>query len=209
MTNQEIIDKKLEIFDRKIEEYYFSNLPSIFKGRKDLPFQRFNVINIYKKFSTKLNVISKDQLAYKLIDIKLIFSYLKTTKELFYLGPTLIVGNDELEKLNPNTISLLRENHYRVYLISILIEQILDLLQIIYFDELEDFRKNKWNNLVKKISPKFNFTSSEKQMIVDFKSFYRTAEFHKNSKVRGFLSKNKWDHFQKEEEIIEKLLYRI
>lgn len=205
---QSNMEDVLKTFDSKIDEYYLSCLPPIFKERKDLPFQTINILSIYKKYLSQLKRIKGFQLAYKLIDIKLHLSYLKTTTSYFYRGTTLIVGDNNLEKLNPNTISLLRENHYRVFLISILIEEILDLLQIIFFDELGDFKRNKWEKLVEKINVKFKFEEKEEEMINKLKE-YRTAEFHKYSKVRGFLSKEKWDHFQEEEKTIEELLGRL
>lgn len=208
VVNEQPLEDYLAIFDSKIDEYYISCLPPVFKGRKDLPFQAFNVLALYKKFYGNLVALEPYKLAYKLIDIKLNFCYLKTTHRYFYRGATLIVGNNEIEKLNPNTFSKLQENHYRVYLISILIEQILDLLQIIFFDELKDSKEDKWGELVKKIAPKFKFTAEEAAMISGFKA-YRTAEFHKYSKVRGFLSKERWNHFQDEERVLEGILKRI
>ena len=212
--------KKLEIFNRKIDEYYClcSDIPVnyldsmnwsfINKGLVTHPVVNFNIIKIYKRNSKNLKNLKKINLVNKLIDIKLNLSYLETTNKYFYQGPTLLVVNGNIQKLNFNTFSLLRENHYKVYLISILIEEILDLLQIIFFDELKDYKKAKWDNLVEKIDKKFAFEDKEKQFIKDFK-VYRTSEMHKYSQVRGFLSREKWNHFQQEKDNINNILKRI
>jgi len=211
MTDEE----KLEIFNNKIDEYYLSCLDKGFVAyfnTKDrintLPVPMIDIAEIYKKFSKKLKNIPLHQLTYKLVDVKLNFCYLKTTKEHFYRGATLIVGNNELKKLNPNTFSLLRENHYRIYLVSVLIEKLLDLLQIIFFDELDDPKKDKWGKLANKLCKISILNKSEVDTITNFKN-NRTSELHEFSATIGFLSKSNWNHFQKEESMLTSVLHRI
>ncbi|NJM77206.1 MAG: hypothetical protein HC852_17265 [Acaryochloridaceae cyanobacterium RU_4_10] len=130
----------------------------------------------------------------------------------FYLGVTLIVGNDEVEKLNPATISLLRNSHYRVYLISALTESLLDCMQLIFLQTIKDYKKNKWGNIMEQLKSHgidSIIFPEEQQKLLTFKDSYRTSELHKFSKVRSFMSKDQWDHFQEEEDILANALERL
>ena len=44
------------------------------------------------------------------------------------------------------------------------------------------------------------------EVLIRFRDKYRTAELHKYSAVRAFTSKDKWDHFQVEENIIKEVI---
>lgn len=180
----------------------------------DIPFIKFNIYNLILGLSNerRYDEQSIERIGKKLIDIKMMYCFLRTTMECFYLGTTLIVGNDEVEKLNPNTISLLRNSHYRVYLISALTESMLDCMQLIFLGMIKDYSKNKWGKILDQLKEhdiEEILLPSEQQRLLDFKDNYRTAELHKFSKVRSFISKDKWDHFQDEEEILANALGRL
>lgn len=214
----------IDVVNTKFDEYFFF-LISQKSGRSgfqfsyentgaDISFIRFNIYNFLSKLliQEKYDDQSIERIGKKLIDIKMLYCFLCTTMEYFYLGTTLIVGDDEVGKLNPATISLLRNSHYRVYLISALTESILDCMQLIFLGVIKDYRKNKWENVLDQLKihdiDKI-IMPGEQQKLLKFKDNYRTAELHKFSKVRSFISKDKWDHFQEEEEILVSALDRL
>ena len=140
-------------------------------------------------------------LGYKLVDIKMLYGFLKTTNDYFYLGTTLIVGNGEFHKLNPATLSLLREDHYRVYLVAALTEALLDFMFMLLKGRQKDFKKNKWQSIIDALKPEIDglLSPDAQQRLLAFKDKYRTAELHKGSCVRGFINKDQWNHFKQEE----------
>jgi len=211
------------IFNAKFDEFIFQLLNKRLRGSgfkftydnsgKDIPFIKFNIykllFNIQRNYNYKEEVIMK--IGYKLVDIKMSYAFLKSSHDRFYQGIALIVGNNEIEKLNPNTISILQQDHYLVYIISILYEQILSTLQLIYLGKIKDYKKNQWNKIYESLDEyiKNIITKEEHDKLNIFKESYRTSELHKYSAIRGFLSKEKWDHFQDEEKILEKILERF
>ncbi len=211
------IESKIAIFEEKIEEYFLSCLPSGIQHLEDKsrlqewPLYKFNIQSIYQSIQDNKRV-PQDLIAScvdKLIDIKLVFCYLNTTTEYFYRGPTLIVGNNEIEKLNPDTISLLRENHYKVYLISIMVENILDFFVIVFRNRIADYKRGKWKKILddmlkRGVIPSVN--DENVATLLAFKKKYRTAELHKFSAVRAFTAKEKWDHFQTETNIVRNII---
>ena len=52
-------------------------------------------------------------------------------------------------------------------------------------------------------------TLKYRDLLINFHDYYRIGEFHKFSPVRGFTSKKKWNHFQKEEEALSKIITNI
>lgn len=213
---------KIAIFEEKIEEYYLSCLPYMYQQylQKDTkvleqwPIFKFNIQSIYKAIIASDYIPKElyDKCADKLIDIKLILSYLLTTTECFYRGPTLIVGNNEIEKLNPNTMSLLRENHYKVYLISVIIENILDLLQLVFDKQIKDYKKSKWEKVLMSVLEKGYLSSINEENVkalLEFKERYRTAELHKYSSVRAYTAKKKWNHFELESKIVREIIENL
>jgi len=211
------IESKIGIFEEKIEEYFLSCLPSGLQQLEDKsflqewPLYKFNIQSIYRSIQdSKLvpeNLIEK--CADKLIDIKLMFCYLNTTTEYFYRGPTLIVGNNKLEKLNPNTISLLRENHYKVYLISVIVENILDFFELVFHGRVANYKKGKWSKILADVLKRrviATVNDENVKILLAFKEKYRTAELHKFSAVRAFTAKEKWDHFETEIDIIKGII---
>jgi hypothetical protein len=148
------------------------------------------------------------KLGYKLVDIKMLYGFLKTTTDYFYFGPTQIVGNGEFHKLNPATLSLLREDHYRVYLVAALTEALLDFMYMLLKGSQKDFKKNKWQSIIDALKPEIDglLSPDAQQRLLAFKDKYRTAELHKGSCVRGFINKAQWNHFQQEERDLEEAL---
>ena len=152
------------------------------------------------------------KLGYKLVDIKMLYGFLRTTEDYFYLGPTVIVGNNEFQKLNPATLSLLRGDHYRVYLVAALTEALLDFMHMLFKGKQAAYQKGKWQKLIKALEPAGIddlLPPDARQRLLGFKEKYRTAELHKFSCVRGFISKAEWDHFQQEERDLEAALGRL
>ncbi len=98
------------------------------------------------------------------------------------------MGNDKLEKLNPNAVSLLRSKHYKVYLLSILIEEILDFFLLFFERKSKTNKRGKWKRLIQMIISKTgdDIISSEDKVIIEDFQKNRTAEFHQHSRVRGF-----------------------
>ena len=211
------LDDRIHIFEAKIEEYYLSSIPGICDLSdksffEEWPIRKFCIYTLFKALKSKVDSAVHARLVDKLIDIKLHYSYLDTTHQHFYRGPTLIVGNNEIEKLNPNTIALLRENHYKVCLISLLTEQMLDLLELILTSKASDPKNNKWGKRISLIKTRTGdaiLTEAEGKKLLSFRDRYRTAEFHKNSTVRAFTSKKQWNHFQTEVDVLKRVLARI
>jgi hypothetical protein len=173
------------------------------------PLFRFSIQRIYLGVLQRLGAGRADLVSDKLIDIKLHYSYLRTVLEHFHRGTTLIVGNNELEKLNPATISLLRGIHYRVYLISVLAEQLFDLLYALQTGKYADFKKNKWSKIIEVVRSAHGesiITAVDSELLLAFKSKYRTSELHKFSMVRAFTGKSEWSHLQPEQDALERVL---
>jgi len=217
MNNLESNINKLTVFQDKYREYYLRLLPKNirhFESLKQWPIFKFDLVSLYKNISNydSFTTYELNQISDKLIDIYIIYCYLMTTTFLFYLGPTLIVGSGKIQKLNPNTISLLRENHYKVYLISVLTENLLDFLHLIFLHKIGDYKKNKWGKIIDIVQKETNediITVEDKDLLIGFRDHYRTGEFHKFSPVRGFTSKHKWNHFQEETKVLSKFISNI
>ena len=140
------------------------------------------------------------------------FAYLLTVGQHFYRGTTLIVGNNEIDKLNPRTISLLRATHYRVYLLSVLAEQILDLLWLLLEGKPSNHKKGKWDKILERVQAATGeavVTQEDASLLREFKAQYRTAELHKCSMVRALTGKPQWTHLQDEEQAIARVLQRL
>jgi hypothetical protein len=99
-----------------------------------------------------------------------------------------------------------------VYLLSVLIEQILDFLWLVTEGKTANFKKGKWGKIICQIQAKTGqalVTDSDAILLQTFKEQYRTAEMHKFSMVRAMTGKDKWDHLQEEENAASSLLKRI
>lgn len=213
------MNNRLEIFENKIEEYFVACLPSGIQSLpdnsflKEWPLFKFSIKRLYEILVEVVPAESSFALAGKLIDVKLHYAYLLTINDYFLPpGPTLIVGNNELDKLNPATFCLLRGIHYRVFLLAVLIEQTLDLLGLIFEEKITDLKKNKWNrrlDTIKNYTQHHLISTSDARLLLDFKEKYRTAEFHKFSAVRAMTAKDHWNHLQQEEQAIGSLLSNI
>lgn len=211
--------KNTSVYNGKFDEYVFnfflttSGVPVHLAEtvRAQNPVAKFDIGKIMELLAVTIEEDRLCRIESKLRDIKMIYSFLFVTNYELRPGYTLVVGNDEVEKLNPNTIHLLRINHHRVYLLSVLTESLLDLLQLIIIGKIKDYKKNKWSSIYKSLLPKVQtiLPESEFGKLMNFKDVYRTGELHKFSPVRQFLSKEKWDHFQAEQEILESALQKL
>ncbi|OIO31968.1 MAG: hypothetical protein AUJ18_05365 [Candidatus Hydrogenedentes bacterium CG1_02_42_14] len=176
------------------------------------PYFRFSIERIYSAACRTAPATAHDQIADKLLDLKLHYGYLLTIHEHFYRGATLIVGNGNFAALNPNTISLLRSIHYRVYLLSIVIEQALDLIGLIQTGQIPAHRKNKWQKIIATIQLSTShliISSGDAALFLSFKDRFRTAEMHKFSMVRGLMNQDSWTHLQEEELAVGRLLANV
>lgn len=198
---------QLKIFEAKIEAYYLSCMPKIAQSEDksfllDWPLYKFSIARLHAAME---QIVAKEvfaQLGDKLIDIKLHYAYLLTVEDQFHRGATLIVGNNEIEKLNPNTLSALRGIHYRVYLLSVLFEQTLDLLHLALTGKESNFKKGKWKRIIditRAATIEAIISSADATLIDTFKAKFRTAEMHKFSMVRALTSKESWNHLHEEE----------
>jgi hypothetical protein len=207
----------LGLFEEKIEAYFQSCHPWIDKlpdksFLAEWPLYKFSITTLSAALEHRTAIDIHRQIRDKLIDIKLHYAYLATIDEHFYRGATLIVGNGELEKLNPRTISLLRAVHYKVYLLSVLIEEILDLLWLVVDGKASNFQRRKWDKIIERVDGVTGTSIIDAQSancIKEFKSSFRTAEMHKFSMVRAFTSKANWNHLQAEQEVVASILRRM
>jgi hypothetical protein len=207
-------------FNDKIDEYYSFSMRSRWgadaltaKVLATFPLCRFVIHDILTSLVNKGRTPEQiEEIGCKLIDIKLAYCFRLIAQDRFYIGPALIVGNDEIEKLNPYTLSILQEDHYKVYLLSIMIEKSLDLMQLIHSGEAKDHKNDKWNKIIVSLPKEYKdriIGTAASQMFSDFKDKYRTAEMHKSSMVRAFTAKNQWNHFQAEEKAVDEMLSRL
>jgi hypothetical protein len=213
-------DNKITLFEEKIQEDYRVCLQkgirriAVHLSLQDWPLYKFNIAAIYKSICDNQMVPNglKEKCADKLIDIKMMYCHLDTLMEHFYWGITLIVGNNQLEKLNPNTMSLLRENHYKVYLLAVIIENILDFFWMVFQKEIANFKRAKWDKILEatmKMNVIATINEDNVQVLLAFRNKYRTAELHKFSAVRAFTANNQWNHFQVEENLVRDILADI
>jgi hypothetical protein len=147
-----------------------------------------------------------------LSDLKFLLYSLETITDHFYTGPFKIVGNSDYEKANLNPLSFLQGNHYRVFLISITYERIMDFLELVHFGRALDAKRDRWGKQYARLSRVrgFNMVSpSEHAAMITFRNRVRRAEVHGLSNVFRQLDDTKWDHFQDEERLIEAVLLRI
>jgi hypothetical protein len=212
------MNDRLQLFEQKIEEYFFSCYPE-FAAMPDTsflaqwPLYKFSIVRLHAALAATLH---DEQLAgaigEKLIDIKLHYAYLLTITPHFYRGTTVIVGNNEIEKLNPRTISLLRGTHYRVYLLSVLKEQTLDLLWLVHERKPSNYKKGKWNKILEHIQTATGsaiVTADDSSLLLQFKEQFRTAEMHKSSMIRALTGKPQWTHLQEEESAASRVLAQL
>ena len=96
------METRLQVFERKIEQYYLSCIPTIEAMTdktflKDWPFYKFSIVRLHAALGNCFeNPAVHESVGEKLIDIKLHFAYLLTVVDHFYRGAALIVGNDEI-----------------------------------------------------------------------------------------------------------------
>jgi hypothetical protein len=200
--NLKIDDYWVELINLQSSAKLFSR--EMLKSRAAIKFDLSEIAILTAQIPDRSDVA--DAIIWKAVDLKLTTIYLLDSFGRFYIGPTVIVGNGEFEKLNRNTLSLLQGNHYRVYLISTAIEQALDLFQLLVLGQLYDHKKDKWGKIIERCNLEKSMLPNMSKQILKFRDEYRVSEYHKSSKVRSFLSKNEWNHFQDEEKMVENLL---
>jgi len=210
-------EAKIKVFEEKIQEYYLACLQrgvrciAVYSSLQEWPLFKFSICTIYKSICDN-QVVPEDlreKCADKLIDIKLMYCYMDTLMEHFDWGMTPIVGNNELEKLNPHTMSMLRQNHYKVYLLSVIIESILDFFEMVVQKRVAPYKRGKWRKILEatmksNIMPAIN--EENVGILLAFHDKYRTAELHRFSAVRRFTAQNQWNHFQVEENLVRDIL---
>lgn len=193
------------------------------KGRGELisqiefdrfPVMRFDVSGIFKGIleKHKLTKLSHDRIAGILSDLKFLMYFIDSIDDFFSLGITRIVGNSEYEKVGLNTLSLLQGNHYRVYLITLIYERTLDLLELIEFDRLTDTKRNKWGKKYEIIRAKSKNCPIEKaqhELLIELRDKTRRAEIHGLSSTFRQLKAPEWNHFQQEERAVTQILISI
>ncbi|MGA3086060.1 MAG: hypothetical protein ABSE95_14905 [Thermodesulfobacteriota bacterium] len=199
----------LELWQRKtrghmLEDVYFKNFS----------IRRFSIDEICEGISRRecLSDTSIGRVSAILSDLKLLFYFLGNTVDYFYVGTAKIVGNSNFQEVGLNTLSLLQRNHYKVFLISGIYERILDLLELINFDEISDVKRDKWGKKYEKLSQIETFSiisPAEHKKMIAFRDRIRRAEIHGLSSVFRQLKAEKWDHFQEEENLLRDLLLRI
>jgi len=210
---------RLEFFQNKLTEYFLHEF-ELAIGRvpteSNLSYwsgQKVNTLSIFDEIiaTTSYSETFPDQLSDKLIDISFSFCYYRID-EINNLQTTLIVGKDNIEQLNPNTLEVLRRNHYRVYLISILFEQLLTVLYLIDHGTIFDTKNSKWEKLINSSHDlhelKF-IDENAKKIILDFKVDYRRTELHGWSATRAFLNRDQWCHFQEQFKIAKQIVDTI
>jgi hypothetical protein len=208
---------RLTTFEEKIEEYYLSCMPKIARLEnkeflREWPLYKFSIVSLHSSMAASVAPDVLDLLGEKLIDIKLHYCYLLTVHEYFYPGATIIVGNDEIDKLNPKVLSLLRGIHYRVYLLSVIIEQTLDLLHLALEGKPSNVNKRKWGKLISIVQSHTQqeiISLSDLELIERFKNNVRTAEMHKFSMVRALTGKEHWTLLQDEELAVARILANV
>lgn len=199
----------LELWKRKtrgnaLEEEYFRNFP----------IRKFKIDRIGELIDKRgrLSKRSIGRVSAILSDLKLLFYFIDNVTDYFYVGMAKIVGNSNYHEVGLNTLSMLQGNHYKVFLISVIYEKILDLLELINFDKISDQKNNKWGKKFKKLCQIENFsliTITEHEKMIVFRDKIRRAEIHGFSSVFRQLDAEKWDHFQDEENLLRNLLLRI
>lgn len=199
----------LELWKRKtrgnvLSEEYFQNFP----------IKRFNIVHIYNSIlkEGKLSENSGRRISAILSDLKFLFYFLGNVTDYFYVGTAMVVGNSKYEEVGLNTLSILQGNHYRVYIISVTYERILDLLELVEFDNITDPKNDKWGKKFNKLCQQGKhkiISPEEHEKMIAFKNSIRTSEIHKLSNVFRQLAKEKWDHFHEEQTLIQTLLLRI
>lgn len=146
------------------------------------------------------------ELAQRLIDVKLNFTFLWNVAHSWYQGAFTIPGNNNLEGVTPEAVSCLFGLSQKIYYLSLLTEKTLDLVEYITKGKCSDPKKGKWEKKLKILAVYLDISEADQRLILAFKDCYRTAEFHKLSSVRSMTAKDRWNFLQKEENLLERVL---
>lgn len=206
--NKEDIDSIVETWNNIINEYldfkYMLDLGIVIPGTK---IHKFDIRELYLKLKHKDNL--KNELAYRLIDVKFYQCFDWNIMFDQYKDTFKIIGNNDLLEITPEAMNWMNGVTYRISLLSILIEKSLDLIEFVYLGKIKDHKKGKWAKKLDVISNFIEISDFEKKQILDFKESYRTAELHKMSSVRAMTSKPKWISVKEEEDLINDILKRF
>ncbi len=206
--NKEDIKSIIEMWNMIFNEYldykYILDIGIVISGTK---VHDFDIIKLYQNL--KYLDSEKNELAYRLIDVKMYLCFSWSIMFVEYEEAFKIVGHNELHEITPEAVNWINGLIYRISLLSILTEKTFDLIEYVINGKVKDHKKGKWEKKLEVISKYIEITEEEKKQILDFKKSYRTAEFHKISAVRAMTSKEKWISIQGEEKIIYDILNRF
>ncbi|SDY07281.1 hypothetical protein SAMN05444411_1197 [Lutibacter oricola] len=206
--NKEDIESIVKIWNSIIDEYldykYLRKIGVRISGTK---IHNFNISDLYSKLKDKDN--EKNELAYRLIDVKLYLCFNWSIMFVQYTDAFKIVGNNDLLGVTPEAVNWINGLVYRISLLSIFIEKTLDFMEFVIKGKVKDHKRGKWEKRLELISTFIDISEEEQKVILDFKSSYRTAELHKMSAVRAMTSRDRWISVKKEEDLVSALLERL
>jgi hypothetical protein len=199
----------LELWRRKTKGHVLAE-----QDFRDFPIKKFSVAEVSRSIRKNRNLSeeSLDRASAILADLKVLFYFLGNVTDYFYVGTAVIVGHSNYQNVGLNTLSVLQGNHYKVYLITITYERILDLLELVSYNKLSDPKTNKWGKKYARLSGIAGFdliSEAEHKKMIDFRDRVRRTEIHGFSSVIRQLDAERWDHFQEEENLVRGLLLRI
>jgi hypothetical protein len=192
------------ILNEYIDWNYVREFGQPFAGTK--PFL-FDIDSMYSNLKTREN--KKLELAKRLVDLKLYYSFLWLQKNTGHGGSFQIVGNNELYKITPEAMHWLRGLSCVVFFISALIEKLINFSEYTCFTKVQDGCKDGTKERIKNASTFLNFTENDQHLLVTFRDKFRNGEFHKLSSIRAFTNSPKWNHFDAEKEIIDKTVENL
>ena len=206
--NKNDIYSIVEIWNTIINEYLdYKYILEIGMPIADTKVHEFDILKLY--ISKKDHDNENNELAYRLIDVKMYFCFHWSIMFIEYKDAFKIVGNNELNEITPEAVNWINGLTFRISHLSILIEKAFDLFEYVIKGSVIDHKKRKWEKRLEIISSFIEISEEEKEKILNFKNKYRTAELHKMSAVRAMTGKENWISIQKEENIIADILKRF
>ncbi len=148
-----------------IDYQYILEFDKIISGTK---IHNFNISKLYSKLKSLDN--EKKELAYRLIDVKLYACFCWSIMFKEYSGLFKIAGNNDLLEITPEALYKINGLSYRISILSILIEKLLDLLDYTFNGSVTDYKKGKWQKKLYTISNHLTI-SEEKQISFRFQKY--------------------------------------